>query len=123
MYGEGILKGFAVTLSYLFKKPFTIQYPEERRPVSERFRGRPELQLHDNGRVKSIEILVGLAEYGKVREPQWRGQFEGKKHGEGGDLLNEITSITGTTLTANHISEGVKRVLATYALFLAPKDG
>ncbi len=39
MYGEGILKGMAVTLSYLFKKPFTIQYPEEKAPFYPRFRG------------------------------------------------------------------------------------
>ena len=25
MYGEGILKGLGVTLSYLFKKPVTVQ--------------------------------------------------------------------------------------------------
>lgn len=39
MYGEGILKGFAVTFSYLFKKPFTVQYPEEKAPAYPRFRG------------------------------------------------------------------------------------
>ncbi len=39
MYGEGILKGMAVTAKHLFKKPITIQYPEERREPYPRFRG------------------------------------------------------------------------------------
>ncbi|MBM4406303.1 MAG: NADH-quinone oxidoreductase subunit I [Chloroflexi bacterium] len=39
MYGGGIIKGFGITLSYLFKKPFTVQYPEEKAPFHPRFRG------------------------------------------------------------------------------------
>lgn len=33
MYGTGIARGLKVTLKYLFKKPFTTQYPEEVRPI------------------------------------------------------------------------------------------
>lgn len=33
MYGTGIARGLKVTLKYLFKKPFTTQYPEELRPI------------------------------------------------------------------------------------------
>ncbi len=39
MYGEGLVKGMAVTFKHLFKRPFTVQYPEERMPVRSRFRG------------------------------------------------------------------------------------
>ena len=39
MYGLGILKGLSVTLANLFRKPFTIQYPEEAVPQAPRFRG------------------------------------------------------------------------------------
>jgi len=39
MFGQGILKGMMVTLGTLFKKPFTVQYPEERATISPRFRG------------------------------------------------------------------------------------
>ncbi|MCH7554154.1 MAG: NADH-quinone oxidoreductase subunit I, partial [Chloroflexi bacterium] len=34
MFGQGILKGMMVTLGTLFKKPFTVQYPEERATIS-----------------------------------------------------------------------------------------
>ena len=39
MYGFGIIKGLSVTMKNLFKKPFTIQYPEEAVPQAPRFRG------------------------------------------------------------------------------------
>ena len=39
MYGLGIAKGLMVTMTNLFRKPFTIQYPEEAVPQAPRFRG------------------------------------------------------------------------------------
>jgi len=39
MYGLGILKGLTVTMKNFFRKPFTIQYPEERAAQHSRFRG------------------------------------------------------------------------------------
>ena len=37
---SAILKGMAVTFRYLFRRPVTIQYPEERPTVPRRFRNR-----------------------------------------------------------------------------------
>jgi hypothetical protein len=76
--------------------------------------------LDPQGAIKGVEILVCLPNYGKVREPKWREQFRGKRYGGGGDLLAEVSNISGETLTAGHVTEGVKRILATHALFLAP---
>jgi NADH-quinone oxidoreductase chain I len=39
MYGLGIMSGMLITLKNLFRKPFTIQYPEEEIPRASRFRG------------------------------------------------------------------------------------
>jgi len=33
MYGLGLAKGLMVTLKYLFRQPYTVQYPEEVRPI------------------------------------------------------------------------------------------
>lgn len=33
MFGTGIAKGLMVTLRYLARRPFTLQYPEETRPI------------------------------------------------------------------------------------------
>jgi NADH-quinone oxidoreductase subunit I len=47
-------RGFGVTLKQIFKKPITQQYPEEKRPVYPRFRGRHRLWRHENGLEKCI---------------------------------------------------------------------
>jgi len=48
-------RGLAETLrSFLFEPTVTHQYPEEKRPVSPRFRGRHVLKRYDNGLEKCI---------------------------------------------------------------------
>jgi NADH-quinone oxidoreductase subunit I len=44
-----LLKGLATTLKMAFSKPITLQYPEEKREVSQRWRGHPELTINDGG--------------------------------------------------------------------------
>ena len=39
IYGAGMARGFAVTLRNFFRRPFTVQYPEESAPQHARFRG------------------------------------------------------------------------------------
>ena len=39
MYGLGLVKGLVVTMKNLVRKPFTVQYPEERLEQHPRFRG------------------------------------------------------------------------------------
>ena len=49
-----LARGLGVTLGYMFQKPVTIQYPEERPRISARHRGRHELERHDNGLEKCV---------------------------------------------------------------------
>jgi NADH-quinone oxidoreductase subunit I len=49
-----IIRGFSTTLKHLFEPAVTIQYPEQERPVRERFKGRHELKRYDNGLEKCI---------------------------------------------------------------------
>src|SRR3981081_3584967 len=49
-----IIRGFATTFKHLFEEPVTIQFPEQERPVRERFKGRHELKRYDNGLEKCI---------------------------------------------------------------------
>ena len=44
MIGE-LLRGMAITAKHFFKPPVTILYPEVKRPVRNRFKGRHELKL------------------------------------------------------------------------------
>ena len=48
------LKGFGVTFRQIFRKPITQQYPEYKRPVYPRFRGRHRLRKHENGLEKCV---------------------------------------------------------------------
>ena len=52
-----LARGMWTTLRTMFEKPVTFQYPEVKRPVRERFRGRHELKRFDNG----LEKCIGCA--------------------------------------------------------------
>lgn len=56
MFGE-IVKGLATTLKHFFQPSVTIQYPEIKRPVRTRFKGRHALKRYDNG----LEKCIGCA--------------------------------------------------------------
>jgi len=49
IYLPAVLKGMSITISHLFKKKATIQYPEEKRPRSPVYRGRHVLKRDENG--------------------------------------------------------------------------
>jgi NADH-quinone oxidoreductase subunit I len=47
-------KGLGVTGRYLFRRKFTVQYPEEKTPQSRRFRGLHALRRYPNGEERCI---------------------------------------------------------------------
>lgn len=49
-----LIKGLGTTVKYLFQKPVTISYPEVKRPVRERFRGKHELKRYADGKERCI---------------------------------------------------------------------
>lgn len=78
------------------------------------------LALNADGSVKDLEILEYRETYGyQVREAKWRAQFREKKHGAPLELDRDIKNISGATLSCLHITDGVRRLLATYELVLA----
>jgi NADH-quinone oxidoreductase subunit I len=52
-----ILKGLGTTIKHIFDGAVTIEYPEVRRPVRERFKGKHALKRYDNG----LEKCIGCA--------------------------------------------------------------
>ena len=50
IYLPAIFGGFRITISHFFKKKATIQYPEEKRPIAEIYRGKHVLKRDDEGR-------------------------------------------------------------------------
>src|SRR5574342_1251229 len=49
-----LVRGLLTTLKIMAEKPVTYQYPEQKRPVKPRFRGRHVLKRYDNGLEKCI---------------------------------------------------------------------
>ena len=49
-----LFKGLSLTGRYLFRKKFTLQYPEEKAPQSPRFRGLHALRRYPNGEERCI---------------------------------------------------------------------
>jgi len=49
-----LLSGMSLTMRYLFKPKFTINYPHEKGPLSPRFRGEHALRRYPNGEERCI---------------------------------------------------------------------
>jgi Na+-transporting NADH:ubiquinone oxidoreductase subunit NqrC len=75
--------------------------------------------LNPDGTVKQIEIMTYRESYGyEIRNAVWRAQFVGKNSSAPLKLDKDIKNISGATLSCRHITEGVKRILATYEVAL-----
>ena len=75
--------------------------------------------LTPDGAVKRVEILEYRETYGgEIRNPAWRQQFVGKRFGSVVQLGKDIKNISGATLSSRHVTDGVRRLLATYQLLL-----
>jgi Na+-translocating ferredoxin:NAD+ oxidoreductase RnfG subunit len=77
------------------------------------------LALNADGTVKQVEILEYRETYGsEVRNEKWRAQFRGRRSGDRLRLDEDIRNISGATLSCRHVTDGVKRLLATYEIAL-----
>lgn len=77
------------------------------------------LALSKNGEVKGVEIMTYRESYGsEVRNPKWRAQFTGKNISAPVKIDKDIKNISGATLSSVHITEGVRRLLNTWAIAL-----
>jgi NADH-quinone oxidoreductase subunit I len=54
LFLKELLQGMAVTASYFFKPKITVQYPEDKTPMSPRFRGLHALRRYPNGEERCI---------------------------------------------------------------------
>ena len=55
--GIEIIKGLGTTFKHIFQPSVTVEYPDEKRPVRPRFKGRHVLKRYDNG----LEKCIGCA--------------------------------------------------------------
>jgi len=52
-----VIRGFMTVFKHLFEDKVTVQFPEQQRPVHERYKGRHALKRYDNG----LEKCIGCA--------------------------------------------------------------
>lgn len=77
------------------------------------------LALKSDGSVKGVEVMTYRESYGgEVKNPKWRAQFEGKTIAQPVKIDADIKNISGATLSSVHITEGVRRLLHTWAQVL-----
>jgi Na+-translocating ferredoxin:NAD+ oxidoreductase RnfG subunit len=78
--------------------------------------------ISPEGKVLGIEILEYRESYGyEIRNAKWRKQFAGAKAGDRLRLNKDIYNISGATMSCRHVTEGTKRVLATFDLLCRPQ--
>jgi FMN-binding domain len=76
--------------------------------------------LSAEGKVRQTEILEYREAYGgEVRNAHWRAQFTGRQHGDPVMIGRDIQNISGATLSCEHVTDGIRRLLATYAIAIA----
>lgn len=76
--------------------------------------------LRADGKIRRLEILEYREAYGgEVRNEHWRAQFVGRHHGDPVSIGRDIQNISGATLSCGHLTDGIRRLLATYAIAIA----
>ncbi len=75
--------------------------------------------INSKGEILGIEIMEYVESYGyEIQGDDWRRQFIGKTASHPIKLNQDIQNISGATLSAKHVTDGVKRVMALYDIAL-----
>jgi Na+-translocating ferredoxin:NAD+ oxidoreductase RnfG subunit len=73
--------------------------------------------INPAGSVRSVEVLEYRESHGyEIRGEKWREQFVGKTADSKLKLRDDIYNISGATISCRNVTDGVRRVLATYEL-------
>jgi len=68
-----------------------------------------------HGEATHVEIVEYREHYGgEVRRANWLAQFRGKTKDAPLKIGSDIYNISGATMSCQHVTEGIKRILATY---------
>ncbi|MBS0508691.1 MAG: FMN-binding protein [Proteobacteria bacterium] len=68
--------------------------------------------VEPDGRVRQVEVLSYRESHGhEIRLPAWRRQFVGKTAASPLQVGDDISNISGATLSCTHVTEGVRRIV------------
>lgn len=75
--------------------------------------------INAEGSVRQFQIVEYREAYGyQVRNLAWRDQFVGKTIADPLKLGTDILNISGATMSCQHVTEGIKRLLALHQVAL-----
>ena len=69
-----IVTGFATTFKHIFRKPITVNYPDEKVPMFPKFRGKQVLMRDENGLEKCVACGLHLGQDRHARAGTGGGQ-------------------------------------------------
>jgi Na+-translocating ferredoxin:NAD+ oxidoreductase RnfG subunit len=77
-----------------------------------------------HGALKPVEILEYRESHGgEIRNERWLAQFAGRSTPAALRFRTDIKNIAGATLSSEHVTAGVRRILALWQQTLAPTTG
>jgi len=72
-----------------------------------------------DGSLRQFQVIEYREAYGyQVRELRWRDQFVGKTIADPLKVGTDIVNISGATMSCQHVTEGIKRLLAFFEVVL-----
>ena len=76
-----------------------------------------------DGALRNLEIMAYRESHGsEVRNPAWRAQFNQRKDLAQVRFRADIKNISGATLSSEHVTEGVRWLMALWQAALRPAD-
>jgi Na+-translocating ferredoxin:NAD+ oxidoreductase RnfG subunit len=76
------------------------------------------------GKLRPVQILEYRESHGgEIRNPRWLAQFEGRNTTDALRFGTDIKNIAGATLSSEHVTAGVRRILAIWQAAVAPPAG
>jgi hypothetical protein len=82
------------------------------------------LGIDAGGNLLNLEIMAYRESHGsEIRNPSWRGQFAHRNDLDQLRFRTDIKNISGATLSSEHVTQGVRWLLALWQATLRPATG
>jgi Na+-translocating ferredoxin:NAD+ oxidoreductase RnfG subunit len=80
--------------------------------------------IDSSGSIRNLEIMAYRESHGgEIRNPAWRGQFAHRSDLDQLRFRTDIKNISGATLSSEHVTQGVRWLLALWQAALRPSNG
>jgi hypothetical protein len=77
-----------------------------------------------DGELRNLEILAYRESHGgEIRNPAWRAQFDHRTALDQVRFKTDIKNISGATLSSEHVTEGIRWLMALWQAALRPAPG